>query len=139
MDAEASRAFVLAFFEELNRGDPRCWDRVAADAEWTLIASASDYPYPSVYTKDAYRALVAGAAADFPDGLSFTITGTTAEPDRVAVEAVSYGRTRGGRLYNNRYHLLILLQDGLIRTAREYLDSGHAAEVLVPERAGGPA
>ena len=38
--------------------------------------------------------------------------------------------TRAGKLYNNVYHLLVLLEHGKIRTAREYLDSGHATEVL---------
>jgi uncharacterized protein len=128
--AAEARQFVLDFFKELANGNEACWDRVAEDADWKLIARASDYPYPADYTKASYRKLVADSANEFPTGLRFTITGTTAEDDRVALEAESYGMTRAGKLYNNRYHLLVLLEQDKIRTVREYLDSGHASEVL---------
>ncbi len=130
MEAEQARQFVLDFFAELTSGNARCWDRVAEDATWQLMARGKTYPYPSDYTKASYRALCEGSAAVFPSGLRFSILGTTAEKDRVAVEAESYGTTREGKLYNNVYHLLILLADGKITAAREYLDSGHATEVL---------
>jgi ketosteroid isomerase-like protein len=130
VDAEESRSFVLAFFAELAAGNPACWDRVSDDATWSLIARAADYPYEPEYTKASYRRLVEGSGAEFPTGLRFTITGTTAERDRVALEAESYGYHRSGALYNNRYHLMVLLSGGKIATVREYLDSGHAAEVL---------
>ena len=137
MQAQQARQFVLDFFAELAGGDARCWDRVAEDATWRLMARAQNYPYPSDYTKASYRALCEGSAATFPNGLRFTILGTTAEEDRVAVEAESYGMTREGKLYNNVYHLLVLLENGRIKTAREYLDSGHATEVLERPRPRG--
>ncbi len=130
METGKSRQFVLEFFKELSEGNQVCWDRVADDATWKLIARGSSYPYPSDYTKESYRKLVEGSVKEFPNGLTFTITGTTAEGNRVALEAESYGLTRSGKLYNNLYHLLVLLEDGRIKTVREYLDSGHATEVL---------
>jgi uncharacterized protein len=130
MNTDASREFVLDFFRELAAGDPACWNRVADDATWKLIARASDYPYPSEYTKASYRRLVEDAAQEFPNGLRFTITGTTAEGNRVALEAESYGSTRAGKLYNNLYHMLVELKNGRIQNVREYLDSGYAREVL---------
>jgi len=130
VNAEQSRKFVLDFFNELTTGDDGCWDRVAEDATWSLMARASNYPYASEYSKSSYRKLVADSAKDFPNGLRFTITGTTAEANRVAAEAESYGLARSGKLYNNRYHLMVLLERDRIKTVREYLDSGHAAEVL---------
>lgn len=135
LKADDARRFVLDFFAELSSGNPRCWDRVAEDATWQLMARAKDYPYPADYTKASYRALCEGSADMFPSGLRFTILGTTAEEDRVALEAESYGLTRAGKLYNNVYHLLVLLENGRIKTAREYLDSGHATEVLEPRPA----
>jgi uncharacterized protein len=130
MKTDAARQFVLDFFRELAAGNPDCWNRVADTATWRLIARASDYPYPSEYTKASYRKLVEEAAGEFPNGLRFTITGTTAEGERVALEAESYGSTRAGKLYNNLYHMLVELKDGKIQNVREYLDSGYAREVL---------
>jgi ketosteroid isomerase-like protein len=54
----------------------------------------------------------------------------TSSDNRVAIEAESYGIARSGKLHNNLYHLLVLLDNGKIKTVREYLDSGHAREVL---------
>lgn len=131
MKAAQARQFVLDFFRELASGNDSCWERVADDANWKLVARASDYPYPSDYTKASYCKLVEDSAKTFPAGLRFTITGTTAEDDRVALEAESCGTTHTGKLYNNLYHLLVLLDKGKIKTVREYLDSGYAREVLV--------
>jgi|SRR5579863_7193178 len=130
MQTADARQFVLDFFRELSAGNPGCWDRVADDANWKLMAKAKDYPYRSEYSKASYRKLVEDSVQDFPNGLRFTITGTTAEGDRVALEAESYGMARSGKLYNNLYHLLVLVENGKIKTVREYLDSGHATEVL---------
>ena len=130
MQTADARQFVLDFFNELSAGNPACWDRVADDANWKLMAKAEDYPYRSEYSKASYRKLVEDSVKDFPSGLTFTITGTTAEGNRVALEAESYGMARSGKLYNNLYHLLVLLEDGKIKTVREYLYSGHATEVL---------
>ena len=129
--AEAKR-FVLDFFAELVAGDDACWDRVAEDASWKLMARGRSYPYPTDYTKASYRQLVSETAAMFPQGLRFTVLGAIAEGERVAVEAESHGYTRDGQLYANVYHLLVELEDGRIKTVREYLDSGHATEVLSP-------
>jgi ketosteroid isomerase-like protein len=133
--AEAKR-YVLDFFAELVAGDGACWDRVADDASWKLMARGRSYPYPTVYTKASYRQLVSESAALFPNGLRFTVLGAIAEGERVAVEAESHGYTRDGQLYANVYHMLVELEDGRIKPVREYLDSGHATEVLRPPAAG---
>ncbi len=70
----------------------------------------------------------------FPDGLSFRIKAMTAEGDRVAIEAESYGRHRSGKIYNNHYHFLMVIRDGRVAEFKEYLDTMHANEVLVQGR-----
>jgi len=59
----------------------------------------------------------------------FTVTGVTAEDNRVAVEATSDGKLINGRHYYNRYHFLIQLRGGRICLVREYSDTKHVAEV----------
>jgi uncharacterized protein len=133
MNASDSRQFVIDFFSELTAGNNLCWDRVADDATWQLIARAKDFRHPSNYTKASYRKLVEDSVHDFPTGLRFTVLATTAESDRVAVEGESYGIARTGKTYNNLYHLLVLLENGKIKAVREYLDSGHVTETLGPK------
>ena len=64
-------------------------------------------------------------------GLKLTPKGITAEGDRVAVEAESYGQHANGKVYNNQYHFLIEVRNDKIQAVREYLDTMHANEVLV--------
>ncbi|MGC6472478.1 MAG: nuclear transport factor 2 family protein [Parvibaculales bacterium] len=66
----------------------------------------------------------------FPDGLKFTITGMTAEGDRVAVEAFSEGRHVSGQMYRNQYHFLFLFKDGKIFKLKEYMDTEKVTDIL---------
>ena len=132
MEGDTAKRYVLEFFAELVAGNPACWDRVAEDASWRLMARGKTYPYPTDFTKASYRKLVEDSAATFPNGLRFTVLDAIAEGSKVAVEAESYGYTREGKLYANVYHLAVELDGGRISKVREYLDSGHATEVLSP-------
>jgi uncharacterized protein len=70
------------------------------------------------------------------DGIVLTVTGITAEGDRVAVEAQSRGQLKTGARYANAYHWLFVLRDGKIAIAREYNDTAHVNAVLGPVLAG---
>ena len=73
----------------------------------------------------------AGGGAMFEGGApTVTITGTTAEGGRVAIEAVGTGKLRNGRDYANRYHFLLEVRDGRVLAIREYMDSQHVAEAF---------
>ena len=65
-----------------------------------------------------------------PNGLKITVKGVTAEGNRVAVEAESYGEHANGKIYNNFYHFLIECENGKVAAVREYLDTMHANDVL---------
>ena len=63
--------------------------------------------------------------------IRLTITGVTAEGDRVAVEMNANGVSATGEKYENEYHDLLEIRGGKIVAGREYLDTAHAAEVIV--------
>ncbi|OFV87839.1 MAG: hypothetical protein A3J75_05790 [Acidobacteria bacterium RBG_16_68_9] len=67
----------------------------------------------------------------FPEGLTFTVTGITAEGERVAIEAESHGRHVSGKTYHNQYHFLMIVRNGKVAEFKEYLDTMHANDVLV--------
>jgi ketosteroid isomerase-like protein len=69
--------------------------------------------------------------AGMPNGVRLTITGVTAEGDRVAVEMDADGVSATGLQYQNQYHDLLEIRDGKIVAGREYLDTAHAAEVII--------
>jgi ketosteroid isomerase-like protein len=60
-----------------------------------------------------------------------TVLSTTAEGDRVAVEAESSGRLVDGRPYENQYHFLLRFDvDGRVLEFKEYLDTLYVFETL---------
>jgi ketosteroid isomerase-like protein len=131
MNAGESKQLVLDFFADLTGGRAeQAWARTADTLTWELMAKSASYPFPTKHTKASYQQLGADSAPLFPNGLRFTVLGTIAEPDRVAVEAESYAQVADGRIYNNRYHFMVELKDAKIQAVREYLDSGHATEIL---------
>jgi ketosteroid isomerase-like protein len=64
-------------------------------------------------------------------GLRMTVLSSIAEGDRVALEVVSSGDLKNGRLYRQEYHFLMEFRDGRISAVREHLDAQHAHDVWI--------
>jgi ketosteroid isomerase-like protein len=62
--------------------------------------------------------------------MKLTVTAFTAEDDRIAVEASGSVELKDGRLYENTYHFLFRIRDGLIREVREHNNSAAAAAIF---------
>jgi ketosteroid isomerase-like protein len=128
--AEQSRAIALAMFSCMAEQDyERMWSEfLTDDSTWTLIMQGSE-PLRGRGIADFF----AGGDAVFEGGApTVTLTGSTAEGDRVAIEGVGKGRLRNGREYDNRYHFLVEVRDGRVAAVREYMDSQHVATVMAP-------
>ena len=67
-----------------------------------------------------------------PEGFKFEIIEMTAEENRVSTVVNGFARTIDDTEYNNRYHFLHYIRDGLILKQLEYIDSYLAAKVLGP-------
>lgn len=122
MSIEANKSVVRAFIDSLCRADP---DRslVAKDAVWWI-------PGRGHISRDAFFDLAAGVNALFTGPPVMKITAVTAEDDRVAVEAEGRAELKDGRLYENTYHFLFYVRDGLIREAREHNNSAVPAALF---------
>ena len=122
MDHEANRATAVRLINRLADGiiDEEV---VTEDATWWV-------PGRGVFTKTEFAEIARMFRSLLKDGIKMTIHGITAEGDRVAVEAETYGEMKNGKIYNNSYHFLFLFRDGKIYHAKEYNDSLHAAEII---------
>jgi ketosteroid isomerase-like protein len=131
---ERNEQVVRAFFAALNDADVAQLDKLyAPDFEiWT----AGSLPISGSRTRAQSLEGMGMIAAMFPEGLQFTITALTIEGDRVAIEAESDGQHVSGKRYHNQYHFLVLLRDGKIVRLKEYMDTSHAADVLMAPPAG---
>jgi uncharacterized protein len=70
--------------------------------------------------------MVKGIGENAANGIQVTSTLLTAEEDRVAMEAKSYGEMNSGKVYQNIYHIMHIVKDGKILTVREHMDTEHA-------------
>jgi ketosteroid isomerase-like protein len=81
-------------------------------------------------TKESYNALAVGSEALIRGGrYRFTIQSLTAEEDRVSAIVDGHSTRTTGVAYNNNYHFLFTIRDGIIVAIREYHDTRYAAEV----------
>ncbi len=128
MNTTANKTLVANFWEAFSalRLD-EAFALLADDASWWV---AGDLPISGTYTKPQFETLVRGITEEFPQGIEVKPTIMTAEEDRVAVEATSYGERSNGRIYKNKYHFQNVIRDGKLFAVREYLDTKHANEIL---------
>jgi len=62
-------------------------------------------------------------------GLKITISGVVAEGNKAAIECSSHGTLKNGVEYNNKYHFLFIVDDGIISEMKEYNDTKHVLDV----------
>jgi ketosteroid isomerase-like protein len=110
--------------------------RRLGSAEFGGLPLADDFtawtPANGSMSRGHYETAAKTVASLAPGGLTFTIDGTTAEGDRVAVEASCRASLRNGSIYDQHYHFLFEFQDGRIRRLRTHLDTKMVADVIRP-------
>ena len=126
---EEKRAAAIEFVLRLGSGD---FSGVPVSDDfhaWTPVNGSID--------RKQYETAAKTVASIVPDGLTFTIDGTTAEADRVAVEASCCARLRSGGLYDQHYHFLFEFKHGRIHRLRTHLDTKLVADILLPALSSG--
>jgi hypothetical protein len=119
MSPGANKGAVLEWFSALSEG--------RYDDAWALMDPAAEYwvlrQRTSIPMADFADLYVGHMKKTFVDGLRFIPGTMTAEDDRVAVLADSDGELVSGGRYDNKYHFLFQLRDGLIARVWEYGDT----------------
>ena len=94
MSAEANKNVVLSFFENFSAGKVDAALALMADtATWWVAGKPDKFVLAGTKTKTQFAELLQGIGTAMPKGLRVTPKGLTAEGDRVAAEAESYGLT----------------------------------------------
>lgn len=128
-EATEHKRIAEAFFAALNRADSAAIATLYADD--AVLWTAGTLPISGRFTKAQAIQGMDQILSLFPEGLTFTVTGITAEGERVAIEAESHGRHVSGKTYHNQYHFLMIVRNGKVAEFKEYLDTMHANDVLV--------
>ena len=121
---------VRAYYADISAGRfAEAAGRLAPDAT-TWILGEGHWPLGGNHDLASLKKIHALVQQRFPDGLKVMVKAITVQGERVAVEAETLGTRVDGKIYNNRYHYLLVVRDGLICERREYLDTTHANEML---------
>ncbi len=129
MSTEENKKIVADYFAKRSAGDARAFDHFADSATWMIMAKG---PMGGTKSKAELVQIAAQNTARFEAPIRLTVTGLTAEGERVAVEAQGYARLKNGKTYENNYHFLFIVRDGKIQMGKEYCDFHHAMEVFRP-------
>jgi hypothetical protein len=123
-----NKEIAIRFFEALSSGSETYLDFYTDDS---VIWTAGDNAIGGTRTKKEIVDFAQGILAAFPSGITFKITGITAENDRVAVEVSGEAIHASGEEYNNQYHFLLTIKNGKIIELKEYMDTQLAAKILL--------
>ena len=118
------------FFEALSTGSNKYLDFYTDDS---IIWTAGSNSIGGTRTKKEVVTFAENILSAFPSGITFNITGITAEDERVAVEVSGEAIHASGETYNNQYHFLLRIKDGKILELKEYMDTQLAAKILLGE------
>lgn len=132
MSTEHNKVIAREFFARFTAGDiDGVLNTLTDDATWLIPGKNERVPSAGLYTKDKIGRLFTRMVQALKGGLEMTVTACIAEADSVAVEVVSRGDLKNGRLYRQEYHMLMQFRDGKICAVREYLDTQHAYDVWI--------
>ena len=132
MSTEQNKKIVIGMLENLSRGNMAgVLEALAENSTWWIVGN---HPLISgTKTKQEVSESFKNFDSFFPKGMKITVDNAIAEGDYVAVEGRSYGETRIGKIYQNRYHWLFEVRDGKVQVVREYMDTLHAKEAILGE------
>lgn len=138
MAIEENRRIAVEFFRRIDHNDVAgALALLADDVNYWILGDRAVTPSAGDHDKSAMSKLFHVMFKTFKDGLRMRVLGTTTEADRVALEVESRGELKNGRVYQQKYHILMTIRDGRITAVREYLDTQHVHEVwFKPETAG---
>ena len=125
-----NKEIAIKFFEALSSGSEAYLDFYNDDS---IIWTAGNNAIGGTRTKKEIIDFAQGILAAFPTGITFNITGMTAENERVAVEVSGEAIHASGEAYNNKYHFLLTIKNKKIIELKEYMDTQLAAKILLGE------
>jgi ketosteroid isomerase-like protein len=132
-----NKKVALTFLENLSAGKiDAALELIADDVDWWLAGKPEQFALAGSKDKTQFAGMLSMIEEGMPNGIRLTITGITAEGDRVAVEMKADGVSATGQEYHNQYHDLLEVRDGQIHAGREYLDTAHAQKVIVGSALG---
>jgi ketosteroid isomerase-like protein len=128
--AAGNRRLIEDIFAALAEGDSRpLVEAMDDDFAWTVMGRN---PWAGTYSGKAVvlGELLAALRGRIDGRIRLRAERIFADGDHVIVEALGDNQTKDGRRYDNRYCMVIRVQDGRLKALKEYMDTELVAEVL---------
>jgi ketosteroid isomerase-like protein len=123
---ERNKSVVSTFFDRMSAGDvDGAFELVADGATWFSL-STREHADAAAIKPTIQRVFDSMLRAPIQQRVLIM----TAEDDRVAAVTEGHAVTVDGINYDNMYHFLFVLADGLIAAIWEFNDTAHAGSVL---------
>jgi hypothetical protein len=120
MSIENNKRVALSFFEDLSTGRiEEALKLIPEHITWWLAGSPEQYALAGSRNKTEFAGMRRLIETGMPNGIWLTITGITAEGDRVAVQMNADGISSTGKEYHNQYHDLLEIRDGKMEVGHE--------------------
>jgi len=100
---------------------------LSEDLVWTIPGRSS---FCGTFGKSQIAHNILGIRDMMEGSPRYEVVGMTCEGSRVAVEARSHARFKNGTIYENGFHMLLIIENGKIVSATEYMDTAHAEKVF---------
>jgi uncharacterized protein len=134
--ASANAEIVQKFISICNTGDLDAgFTLLTDDATWSIAQRVRGI----VMAKAEVRVRMGAMRAAFEEPLQLRPFSIIEQGNRLVVECESFAKTIEGKTYENKYCIFFTVQGGKITEVKEYNDSLHVTQVLLPamERARG--
>ncbi len=111
MTLEQNKQIASDFFARIDANDVAgALDLLADDATYWIAGDPAAIPSAGEHDKTGMSKLFHLMGKGLENGLRMKVNGMTAEGDRVAVEAESLGPLKNGRVYRQKYHILMAVR-----------------------------
>jgi uncharacterized protein len=128
---EQNKELVTNFMKTFSTGNIDAFMEYLSDSATWWVAGNVEGISGEKGMQD-FREMNSGIASTTKTGaIQLTPHAITAEGNRVAVETESYCELSNGRVYNNLYHFLFVVEEGKIQKVKEYLDTEHTRQVFL--------
>jgi ketosteroid isomerase-like protein len=121
---------VKTFLTEFSSGSMnKALTVLTDDAKWSIVQVARGV----TISKSQLAERITAMRASFKDNsMVLKVVGVIENGDRLSVELESFATTVLGKTYANKYCLVFTMSGGKIADVREYNDSMHVLEILLP-------
>lgn len=132
MSIDTHKQLVSDFFSRFVKSDIDGLLSLLDDqVVWKMMGQQGGLPVSGEMDKEGIAGLMQSVRDLVSGPLNMYPKAWTIEGDRVAVEVESSAILNNGRTYNNLYHYLIVINNGMIKTIKEYADTDQVRRVFL--------